>query len=164
MKTSIKSSKTSQNFRGTFVPGFSPCLDDLHVTGKLAMVKQKKKQFLQKKNFTKSVVAEEKLHQIFETLLSQDFLRDKGRKLMVMIMRMILRDQKFLTGLARGQKQRVSAQCWDKRHFWQKTSANSYNDDKDEKTHWVKKKLVFFRDGGLMKFKKNSEKLGPLNL
>ena len=121
-KNFTKSVFAEEKLHKTFVPGFSPRLDDLHVTGTLAMVlgetKQKKSesvfspnQFLQKKNFTKSVVAEEKLHQIFETLLSQDFLRDKGRKLMVMIMRMILRDQKFLTGLARGQKQRVSAQC-----------------------------------------------------
>ena len=107
----------------------------------------RKKQEEQKSLF----FAEEKLHQIFETLLPRDFLPDKSRNnnkngweqgwllgwcwqwfltcIMVIVMRMrnVLGDQKFSTGLPRGQKQRVSSV------LRQKTSAKSYYDDKDER-------------------------------
>ena len=57
---------------------------------------------------------------------------------MVIVMRMknVLGDQKFSTGLPRGQKQRVSSV------LRQKTSAKSYYDDKDERRAFITKALA----------------------
>ena len=207
------------------------------------VLKQKKEQicfFPSKKNSTKSVFAEEKLQQIFETLLFRDFLPDKAESwwwwqfnkhqkqfktkqnetnwwqfnnnqkqwLLFLTKRIIGKGPKklkicpkkslsekgqtgkgwgqkakifplflgalpsgwwwywgwfsvsksFSTGLPRGQKQRVSGWRWDKRHFWQKTSAKSYNDDKDEDTHWVRGGLKFFVLQNWSEFRMNCEK------